>query len=276
MSDILDLDFSQPPVPAPSGNTDRFGGRWRLVAAGLSNVWRYGDLELPSPSGRLLLRGPNGTGKTTALEALWPYLLDLNSAKLAAGKARPTTLKLLMSEGAPAKGRRYGYLWLTFAAPAGEAAPDTSAEPAAGHATVSFGVRLQYSPSSTPAVRIVPFALPGQPLKDLPLRGPRNSALELEEFTAAVENAGGRVFPGPEEYVEELASRIWATTSGELRLLASRLREVRNPTLLGEVSASAAADALRQSLPGVAEDVLNRDGRGPRRIRHHPRSLRTR
>lgn len=256
MSDILDLDFSPPPAPAPSGNTERFGDRWRLVAAGLSNVWRYGDLELSAPSGRLLLRGPNGTGKTTALEALWPYLLDLNSAKLAAGKARPTTLKLLMSEGAPAKGRRYGYLWLTFAAPSGEAAPDTPVEPAAHHATVSFGVRLQYSPSSTPAVRVVPFTLPGQPLTDLPLRGPRNSALELEEFITAVENAGGRVFPGPEEYIEELASRIWATTSGELRLLASRLREVRNPTLLGEVSAAAAADALRQSLPGVAEDVL--------------------
>ncbi|MGW2892600.1 hypothetical protein ACWDDN_46375 [Streptomyces griseoruber] len=125
MSDFFDLDFALPSAPAPSGNTGRFGGRWRLVGAGLSNVWRYGDLELPAASGRLLLRGPNGTGKTTALEALWPYLLDLNGAKLAAGKARPTTLKLLMSEGAPAKGRRYGYLWLTFAAPAGEPAPNT-------------------------------------------------------------------------------------------------------------------------------------------------------
>ncbi len=119
MNDILDLDFTQPPAPAPAGNTARFGGRWRLVGAGLSNVWRYGDLELPAATGRLLLRGPNGTRKTTALEALWPYLLDLNAAKLAAGKARPTTLRLLMSDGAPAKtDRRYGYVWLTFAAAA--------------------------------------------------------------------------------------------------------------------------------------------------------------
>jgi hypothetical protein len=254
MSDILDLDFALPPTPAPSGNTGRFGGRWRLVGAGLSNVWRYGDLELPAASGRLLLRGPNGTGKTTALEALWPYLLDLNGAKLAAGKARPTTLKLLMSEGAPAKGRRYGYLWLTFAAPAGEPAPNTPDGAADG--VVSFGVRLQYSPSSTPAVRVVPFTVPGQPLKDLALRGPHNSALEHEEFSDRVEAAGGRVFAEPEDYIEELAARIWSTTSGELRLLASRLREVRNPTLLGDVSPAAAADALRQSLPGVAEDVL--------------------
>ncbi|MFJ6730540.1 SbcC/MukB-like Walker B domain-containing protein [Streptomyces sp. NPDC091281] len=254
MSDILDLDFALPPAPVPSGNTGRFGGRWRLVGAGLSNVWRYGDLDLPAASGRLLLRGPNGTGKTTALEALWPYLLDLNAAKLAAGKARPTTLKLLMSDGAPAKGRRYGYLWLTFAAPAGEPASNTPDGTADG--IVSFGVRLQYSPSSTPAVRVVPFTVPGRPLKDLALRGPRNSALEHEEFSDTVEAAGGRVFAEPEDYIEELAARIWSTTSGELRLLASRLREVRNPTLLGDVSPAAAADALRQSLPGVAEDVL--------------------
>ncbi|MFE1987634.1 SbcC/MukB-like Walker B domain-containing protein [Streptomyces mirabilis] len=256
MSDILDLDFALPQTPQPSGNTGRFGGRWRLVGAGLSNVWRYGDLELPAASGRLLLRGPNGTGKTTALEALWPYLLDLNAAKLAAGKARPTTLKLLMSEGAPAKGRRYGYLWLTFAAPAGEPAPNAPDGAAADTGVVSFGARLQYSPSSSPAVRVVPFTVPGRPLKDLALRGPSNSALEHEEFSARVEAAGGRVYAEPEEYVEDLAARIWSTTSGELRLLAARLREVRNPTLLGDVSPAAAADALRQSLPGVAEDVL--------------------
>ncbi|MEW2345360.1 SbcC/MukB-like Walker B domain-containing protein [Streptomyces griseoaurantiacus] len=256
MSDILDLDFAQPPAPAPSGDTGRFGGRWRLVGAGLSNVWRYGDLDLPAASGRLLLRGPNGTGKTTALEALWPYLLDLNGAKLAAGKARPTTLKLLMSEGAPAKGRRYGYLWLTFAAPADEPAPNAPDGMAANGSVVSFGVRLQYSPSSTPAVSVVPFTVPGRPLKDLALRGANGSALEHEEFSAHIEAADGRVFAEPEEYVEDLAARIWSTTSAELRLLAARLREVRNPTLLGDVSPAAAADALRQSLPGVAEDVL--------------------
>ncbi|MEV8327681.1 SbcC/MukB-like Walker B domain-containing protein [Kitasatospora sp. NPDC056731] len=255
MSDILDLDFSTPPTPPPAGDATRFGGRWRLTGAGLSNVWRYGDLDLPAASGRLLLRGPNGTGKTTALEALWPYLLDLNAAKLAAGKARPTTLKGLMSEGALTKGRRYGYLWLTFATPDDERA--ASAAQGTADPMVSFGVRLQYSPSSTPAVNVVPFTVPGRPLKELALRGPNGGALEIDEFTARIQAAGGHVFPDPESYVEHLAARIWSTTADELRLLASRLREVRNPTLLGDVSPAAAADALRQSLPGVAGDVLS-------------------
>src|SRR5712692_5791517 len=100
-----------------AGSEARFVRRWRLIGAGLSNVWRFGDLELPAASGRLLLRGPNGTGKTTALEALWPYLLDLNPARMAAGKGRQTTLAMLMERGAAGK-RRYGYLWLTFAGPA--------------------------------------------------------------------------------------------------------------------------------------------------------------
>jgi hypothetical protein len=247
---MLDLDFTLELPAPPAGCRDRFGGRWRLVGAGAFDVWRYGTLELPAPSGRLLMRGPNGAGKTTALEALWPYLLDLNAAKLGAGKARQTTLKQLMADGGPARGRRYGYLWLTFAT------PDSEVARAPGQSTVSFGVRLQYSPSSAPAVKPVPFTLPGRPLRELSLTGAGGSALEHEEFCSRVQDVGGQVFDTPEEYVEHLAARVWATSAGELRDLAERLRQIRNPSLLGEVSPAGAADALRQSLPGVSPDVL--------------------
>lgn len=161
MTETLDLDFTDTPATAPAGNPDRFTSRWHLVGAGLSNVWRYGNLELPAMSGRLLLRGPNGTGKTTALEALWPFLLDLDhgQGKLSAGKARTTTLKQLMAEGAKEKGRRYGYVWLTVAPPAGANEP----------VQVTYGVRLQYSPSASPAVTIVPFTVPARPVQDFAL-----------------------------------------------------------------------------------------------------------
>jgi len=179
------FDFDEPQLAPPSGRAERFGGRWRLIGAGLSNVWRYGDLELPAASGRLLMRGANGTGKTTALEALWPYLLDLDAAKLAAGKSRRTSLTLLMSDGATTK-RRYGYAWLTFAPPAAQRGETESA--------VSFGVRLQYSAGGSPAVKPMSFWVPGRPLGDLSLYGAHRSALELEEFTSRVADAGGHVF----------------------------------------------------------------------------------
>src|SRR3954453_10980322 len=119
MASADELSLFGDDLMAPAGHPQRFTTRWRLVGAGLSNVWRYGDLLLTAPSGRLLLRGPNGTGKTTALEALWPYLLDLNAQRLAAGKARTPSLSSLMREGATGR-RRIGYAWLTFAGPGRE------------------------------------------------------------------------------------------------------------------------------------------------------------
>lgn len=238
---LLDTDPT-----APAGNPERFLSRWRLTGAGLCNVWRYGDLALDTPSGRLLMRGANGTGKTTALEALCPYLLDLNASRLAAGKSRPTTLASLMREGADGK-RRTGYAWLTFAAPQGDGHP---------HAEQSWGVRLQYGPSSSPQVKVVPFTVPDRPLTDLDLHGPGREALRLEEFTAAVEQAGGTVFPSPEEYVTHLSLQLWRGTADDVDRLTGRLRAVRNPSLLGDVSPSAAAEALRASLPTVDPAVV--------------------
>ncbi|MEA5117236.1 MAG: SbcC/MukB-like Walker B domain-containing protein [Propionicimonas sp.] len=228
---------------APAGSHGRFGTRWRLVSAGLSNVWRYGDLVLPAPSGRLLLRGPNGTGKTTALEALWPFLLDLDRTKLPAGKARTTTLTALMRENHHDR-KRIGYAWLTFAGPGDEE-------------TCSYGVRLAFSNGSTPNVKVEPFRISGEPLVDLPLvkpnRAPYSSA---EEFREAVEAAGGVVFLDEPEYVTALAAHIFGTDRESLVLLAHRVRQVRNPSLLAETSPDRAAEAVREALPGVAADII--------------------
>lgn len=248
MTETLDLDFTDTPATAPAGNPDRFTSRWHLVGAGLSNVWRYGNLELPAMSGRLLLRGPNGTGKTTALEALWPFLLDLDhgQGKLSAGKARTTTLKQLMAEGAKEKGRRYGYVWLTVAPPAGANEP----------VQVTYGVRLQYSPSASPAVTIVPFTVPARPVQDFALETATGSALEHDDFTRLIETHGGQVFADPESYVEDLSGRVLSVTTKELRDLASRLRQVRNPALLADLSAEKASEALREALPNVDPAVI--------------------
>ncbi|WP_433789627.1 SbcC/MukB-like Walker B domain-containing protein [Actinoplanes sp. CA-252034] len=228
---------------APAGRPQRFTTRWRLIGAGLANVWRYGDMQLEAPSGRLLLRGPNGTGKTTALEALWPYLLDLNAQRLAAGKARPTSLSLLMREGADGARRRFGYLWLTIAGP--------------GDGNIhSYGVRLQFSESGSPAVKVVPFTIPGVPLRDMELYGPKRAALNSDQFTDAVTAAGGIVFDDEDAYVAHLAARLWRTDERGLTEMANRIRALRNPTLLGDVSPKAAADTLRDALPGVSDDVV--------------------
>lgn len=234
--------FADEELLPPAGHPERFGTRWRLVGAGLSNVWRYGDLVLDAASGRLLLRGPNGTGKTTALEALWPYLLDLNAQRLVAGKARTTSLSSLMREGAAGK-RRYGYVWLTLVGPGSEG-------------THTFGVRLQYSEGASPQVKVIPFTIPSEPFTDVQLHGDDRAPLMLEQFTETVKDSGGEIFDDDESYVAHLAARVWGTSPAQLRDLAQRIRAVRNPSLLGDVSPRAASEALREALPGVADDII--------------------
>src|SRR5260370_28946714 len=230
----------------PAGNAARVGSRWRLVGAGLSNVWRFGDLELLAHSGRLLLRGPNGTGKTTALEALWPFLLDLNATRLAAGKSRNTQLSSLMREAAEGR-RRVGYVGRALASRVEES-------------VVSYGVGLSFSEGGAPLVRVTPFTAPGRPLKELALWGPSRATLSREQFAEEVARLGGTTFDDPDDYVRDLGTRIFASDARDLRLLAERIRQVRNPALLGDLSPRDAADALRASLPGVAEDIIEATG----------------
>lgn len=232
----------------PAGNPDRFGGRWRLIQAGLFNVWRFGELPLEAPSGRLLLRGANGTGKTTALEALWPYLMDLERRRLGAGSARSTTLASLMREGTETK-QRVGYVWLTLAAPDGHSAFEAGA-------VLSYGVRLTFSQSASEPTKPTPFYVPAKPLHDFLLHTPTRETLTPRQFVELIESHGGQVFENEEAYRGHMAAHLWRTGGNQLAELAARIRQVRNPNLLSDLSPKTAADALRESLPVVDEGVV--------------------
>ncbi|WP_267593596.1 hypothetical protein [Carbonactinospora thermoautotrophica] len=78
------------------------------------NVWRYYNETFHFHNGRLLLRGPNGTGKSKALELLLPYLFDANlrPTRLSTfGGSERTMFWNLMGDGYPGT-TRVGYVWL--------------------------------------------------------------------------------------------------------------------------------------------------------------------
>ena len=94
--------------------------RLRPTRAGVINLWDYRDEEFVFADGRLALRGPNGSGKTKALEVLFPFVLD--------GRIEPRRLNPFASEDRTMRSNllyrgqqaAYGYVWMEFAAP-GEA-----------------------------------------------------------------------------------------------------------------------------------------------------------
>ncbi|TDP91188.1 TIGR02680 family protein [Labedaea rhizosphaerae] len=115
--------------------------RWIPSRAGILNVWRYYDEVFEFHQGRLLLRGPNGTGKSKALELLLPFLFDANlrANRLSTfGTGERTMHWNLMGEGASGT-TRVGYVWLEFQRPGD---PD---------GWFSCGARLQASNHTTTA-----------------------------------------------------------------------------------------------------------------------------
>ncbi|MFZ0045186.1 MAG: TIGR02680 family protein, partial [Streptosporangiaceae bacterium] len=120
--------------------------RFRPTRAGVINVWDYLDEEWVFADGRLALRGHNGSGKTKALEVLFPFVLDgvADSRRLDPFSGENRTMKSnLLYRGQESE---YGYVWMEFArsaaaAVAAGAADDSRAAVAPETVTLIVGMR---------------------------------------------------------------------------------------------------------------------------------------
>ena len=87
--------------------------RWRLNRAGIVNVYQYGNEVLHFKGGRLLLRGVNGSGKSTALNMLLPFLLTTHEGRIDAAGDQSGILRSWMLSGRD-DAQPVGYLWIEF------------------------------------------------------------------------------------------------------------------------------------------------------------------
>lgn len=101
--------MSYPPSTLPN-----MPDRWTLTRAGITNVYQYDDEILHFGGGRLLLRGVNGSGKSTAMNMLLPFLLDADTRRIDAAGEQSGVLRSWMLSGRE-ETQPVGYLWLEFA-----------------------------------------------------------------------------------------------------------------------------------------------------------------
>lgn len=87
--------------------------RWRLERAGIINVYQYGNEVLDFRGGRLLLRGVNGSGKSTAMNMLLPFLLTASQRNIDAAREQSGLLRSWMLDGRD-DAQPVGYLWIEF------------------------------------------------------------------------------------------------------------------------------------------------------------------
>jgi uncharacterized protein (TIGR02680 family) len=205
------------------------GPRWTLSRAGIVNVYQYDNEVLEFGGGRLLLRGVNGSGKSTAMNMLLPFLLDGDTRRIDAAGEQSGVLKAWMLSGRE-ETQPQGYLWLEVAR--GDE-----------HLTFGCGIRASKAADQVTTWWFITSRRPGFDLQFVEGRAPlgRDALRNL-------------IAPDPlysqeqrAEYRAELSRRLFGGADIEQHL--HLLRIVRNPRV---------GDRLDAELPQYLQDALPR------------------
>lgn len=215
--------------------------RWCPTRAGVVNVWRYYGETFDLHQGRLLLRGPNGTGKSKALELLLPYLLDANlrpNRLSTFGGSERTMYWNLMGDGY-SQTRRVGYVWMEFGRTGDE-----------GEEWFTCGARLQASKNSR-QVQATYFTtrqrvdMPG----GLSLTSDDGRPLAKKDLNEALEGPG-QTFDSAADYRRAVRQQLFPEFSGEqYEALITALLQLRTPKLSEHLDPDTLSDLLSQALP---------------------------
>jgi uncharacterized protein (TIGR02680 family) len=214
--------------------------RWRPARAGILNVYQYEDETLHFADGRLLLRGVNGSGKSTAMNMLLPFLLEADTRRIdAAGEQTGVLTSWMLADNDETQ--RTGYLWLEFRR------ADDDAPGGVRYHTVGCGIRANRSTNRTTAWW---FSTPRRPRIDFSLTVNR---VPLSVDALRAELGGEAVFQTVSEYRAEVARRFFggADPAGYLALL----HQVRNPRVGDRIDADLPR-RLQEALPPVSEEAV--------------------
>ncbi|MEJ2862883.1 TIGR02680 family protein [Actinomycetospora flava] len=209
--------------------------RWKPSRAGILNVYQYQDEVLDFADGRLLLRGVNGSGKSTAMNMLLPFLLEADVRKIdAAGEQRGVLRSWMLSDHDDTQ--RTGYLWIEF-------------ERAGEYRTVGCGIRAN---RSTDRVATWWFSTDRRVRIDLRLTE-ADVPFSIDVLRSEL-GTRGQVFTSTAEYRAEIARRFFGGVdpTAYFRLL----HQVRNPRV-GDRIDTDLPRTLREALPPVPEDAVH-------------------
>ncbi len=233
--------------------------RWQPSRAGIINVWRYYDEIFSFYQGRLLLRGPNGTGKSKALELLLPYLFDANLRphRLSTfGSADRTMHWNLMGEGNQGS-TRVGYVWLEFQQ---------------GEQWFTCGARLQAT-TNTSNVAATYFTTSLR-VGDLLLVNESGRPLTKTDLAAAM-GEHGVVHASPADYRHTVRTTLFPGVSEQrYDSLITALLQLRTPKLSERLDPSVLSSLLSKALPPLDQSDLTEIAEGFERLDRQREDLR--
>ena len=216
--------------------------RFRPTRAGIINLWDYRDQEFCFADGRLVLRGPNGSGKTKALEVLFPFVLDgrIEPRRLNpfAGEERTMKSNLLYRKQESA----YSYVWMEFAR-----GPRDDPE------AVTVGVGMRATRSSDKVTRWY-FVADGRVGIDFSLLGTDDRPLTRKQL--ADELGTDAIVDRPVEYRAAIDARLFGLGHQRYDQLITLILTLRRPQLAKNLDPKGLSQALTDGLRPLDEQLV--------------------
>ena len=231
------------------------GKRFKPSRAGVINVWDYVDEEWAFADGRLALRGHNGSGKTKALEVLFPFVLDgvADSRRLDPFSGENRTMKSnLLYRGQESE---YGYVWMEFRR-AETGSPGTTGAPATETVTLIIGMRAH---RNSDGVRMSFFVTGKRLGVDFGLLSADSRPLTERQLRAVLEPDAWR--RTATEYRDLVDHRLFGLGRERYAQLLDLLLALRRPLLAKDLDPAKVSDTLTAGLSPVDEDLVQQAAR---------------
>lgn len=229
-------------------------GRWQPTRAGIISVWQYEDETFEFANGRLVLYGNNGSGKTMALELLFPYLLDANAAPYRLSTAGGNERGGLWSRvtGYDSNPNRVGYLWSEFA----------RTDPGSG-LTAHFTCGTRVEARSGGGGRNDWFTTSRRCGHDLHLLDAHRVPLTAADLKAAVGDAGSVWGADAAAYKTEVRTTLYPEFNADgYQAMIDGLLAVRKQSITDELTPSRIDELLRNGLPALDNSELTKVANG--------------
>lgn len=236
--------------------------RFRLVRAGILNLYEYTDQVFDLAGGRLLLRGHNTSGKTKALELLLPFCLDgdISPRKLDpfAKAAKDMRWNLV---GCIDGRQRTGYAWLEFERLSSE-----------GTERVTAGVGMKATADARGVQRWY-FVVRGRRIgEDLSLRR-GDDPLTRAELAAELGDESPLIATAT-DYRRALNEAVFGFPGDDgYQTMLTLMLELRRPHLSKSLDPAAVTRLLSAALPEVDHDLIRRLGDGLEQLEEMRRVL---
>ncbi|WP_305095056.1 TIGR02680 family protein [Prescottella sp. R16] len=216
--------------------------RFKPTRAGIINLWDYRDQEFSFADGRLVLRGPNGSGKTKALEVLFPFVFD--------GRIEPRRLNPFAGEERTMKSNllyrgqdsAHSYVWMEFCR-----GPQDDPE------AVTVGIGMRATRQNDKVTRWY-FVAEGRVGVDFSLLDGDDRPLTKKQLTD--ELGSDAVTDRPVDYRAAIDARLFGLGAQRYEQLINLILTLRRPQLAKNLDPKGLSQALTDGLRPLDDQLV--------------------